>query len=298
MADTPTAPPDGLDYAALLPDDPTGKAQALARALRGQQLMAQHITALGGEPTDLAKTMEDQAKEGFGMIGQAQERQIKGAQALRESKALENQIMHQNAEMQIAQQNHQDELRQQAIQNQLHGAEFRQSAAAKKAELEKMGRIPPEAIDRIGFYDAGLKAIDDAEQAFNKDPTGYLASHEVHGVAIAKALYGKEMPNAAEAGAELLPGKMLLAGIHAPVGGDYAKKVAADKFEGLREKMKGQRDALLRSYGAHGFTAAAPSETSVAPKEAAPIVVEERKGRSGRVIQKLSDGSHRVKTDG
>ena len=62
---------DNVDYSALLPPDATQQQQALARALRGQQLQVQSNTALLGNPADLANVQAEQAKEGMAALGQS-----------------------------------------------------------------------------------------------------------------------------------------------------------------------------------------------------------------------------------
>src|ERR1035437_1685954 len=100
MPDAPNpSPVDALDYSALLPEDPDGKAQAYARALRGEQLETQRQLRLGGDATQLPALQEGQEKAGTDVMAGFDTRGVQRLREQREIKALDNSIAYRQYEM-------------------------------------------------------------------------------------------------------------------------------------------------------------------------------------------------------
>lgn len=279
-------------------NDPEANAKAMAAALRGKRAMGE-LALLSGNPVlkDLGESQLKTAEFGEQQLGEALkgrlERTFQTAAAQRAQAELE--LQGRNAEraqknteyeQQMQRERFEAEEANRRFERGMAGAHLQLQAGTQKAEIEKMGRLPPEAIEKDALLTGSAKAIDEAEHQFNENPTAYLAGHEAHGAAIAKGLFSKEMPNAAQAAAEMLPGKALMAGVHA--GEPMSKKIAAEKFQALREKIQGQRDELRKSYGAAGYSAPAPTGS------AGKVDVISPDGKRGRIpADKLEDAMKR-----
>jgi hypothetical protein len=159
---------DNVDYSALLPPDATQQQQALARALRGQQLQVQSNTALLGNPADLANVQAEQAKEGMAALGQSAQRNIEAAKALRETRALEYGISKTEREQELEREKFGAELGQRDIANDRAAKELglsftknRQEETHKgEAQLEDVGK----ALDPHAEFYSNLRKVNDILQ--------------------------------------------------------------------------------------------------------------------------------------
>lgn len=145
-----------IDLSELFPDDPQGKAAAMAKALRGQQGLAQEMAYYGsGKPFEAApQMMNEQAKEGMEMLGQAQQRKIQEAGLARQSLALENELENKKFEraLQLVR-----ERREQGLAD----------LAAAKAQKEIHPPVPEQEGSKLESMKASSPLIDRVEEAWN-----------------------------------------------------------------------------------------------------------------------------------
>lgn len=293
---------EDIDLSAVLPQDPSGRAMAMANALRGKQTEAMNRAISLNNPQAVPGMLNEQAAQGFGMLEHAAERQLKGAE-------LEKALM---------------ELREHLRHTGVEEGNAAQRLAMEQAKTEKEAHPDIPETEAAKFQNSNL-AIDAVHQVRDahskylqlrdealKDPTKALDAGKA--LVNYRAILSAKDPiitagatPAARENAELM--RLLGAGFPGLAATQESADAFFEPFEaGLKSYVKAQGALLKAGHynpkqvnallgGAGTEHEGGAQEPAVTKAHAAPHMVEERKesGPKGRTLQKMSDGSIRVK---
>lgn len=177
-----------------------------------------------------------------------------------------------------------------ALENSIQNTRFQQgiqNATTRQSILEG-NRVPQSDRSTLASYDSAIQAAQNAMAQYDKSPTEFVGSTGAAFIPLVAAGLGpggQATEEAQRSAAAAFPdAKDVAAGL-------VGIKTGRRKLENLIVDLANKRANLTKKLQGQQF-GGLPNDA------AAPVVVEERKGASGRIIQRMSDGTHRVKPNG